>query len=305
MTAWQSLYINAMSSERGRYWCFTLNNPTADEIGLLSTAVDAQEDLLYICWGKEVGESGTPHLQGYLELHSKLRLGGVRKLRGMGRAHVELRKGTQTQAIDYCAKDGEFVEYGQRVESKRGKRNDLESIKRMLDEGATDAAIADEYFGSWCRYRKSFSAYRGVKAAKSSRDVRVVAIFGHAGTGKTRMIFENSDDLFICPSDDLRWFDGYQGEDQILLDDYRGAADVSFLLRFLDRYPVNLPVKGGFEPLRATKIYITSNEEPPFGHTHDVYHAIDRRIHKKLKLTEVVDFDNKELVALMWAELHK
>jgi hypothetical protein len=290
-------------SPRGRYWCFTLNNPTPLQIRALTRAVENHEDLLYICWGKEVGESGTPHLQGYLELAAKLRLNSVRKLGGLGTAHLEVRKGSQAQAIEYCQKDGEFTEFGSKVSSTRGKRNDLLAIRARLDEGANQLEIAEEYFGSWCRYRKSFSAYQGLRHGRTSRDVRVHAISGLPGTGKTRIVFEKEPSLYICASSDLQWFDGYDGEEAILIDDYRGGADVSFLLRFLDRYPVQLPVKGGYTPLLATRIYITSNEGPVWGH-HADYAAISRRLHHCMTINTIMDFDNTEAIDKVWEKLH-
>ena len=61
-------------------WCFTINNPTDEESFLLSIwgeSIEAdgeQSDASYLVFGREVGESGTPHLQGYVELRTKKRI---------------------------------------------------------------------------------------------------------------------------------------------------------------------------------------------------------------------------------------
>ena len=59
------------SSRRGRLWCFTLNNYTDDERGLLGLAFGTG-DIDYACYQPERGENGTPHLQGFLVSRERL-----------------------------------------------------------------------------------------------------------------------------------------------------------------------------------------------------------------------------------------
>lgn len=59
-----------------------------------------------------------------------------------------------------------------------------------------------------------------------------------------------------------KWWDGYQGEANVIIDEFRGSIDVSYLLRWLDRYPCSVEKKGGSLPLRATNFWITSNLDP-------------------------------------------
>ena len=68
---------------RARAWCFTINNYTIEEIN----ACDEIE-CNYIIYGDEIGDTGTPHLQGYIEFENAKTLTSVRKSLG-GRAHVE------------------------------------------------------------------------------------------------------------------------------------------------------------------------------------------------------------------------
>jgi len=104
--------------QRSRGWCFTLNNWDGTSLGILQTRFEAGNPV-YVCWGKETGESGTPHLQGYARFRDAIGLSGVRKL--LETAHWEPRKGTEPQAIAYCEKDGDFTELGIELHQERGR----------------------------------------------------------------------------------------------------------------------------------------------------------------------------------------
>lgn len=291
----RSRHLLSMSPPRGRYWCWTLNNPSPEEEkGLPDTAADA---CVYLIFGRETGATGTPHLQGYLELPTKLRRGGVAKLQGLSRAHLELRQGTQEQAITYCKKEGDFVDFGTPVASKQGRRSDLDSIKHDIDEGKSMEFIADTYFADFVRYYKGLSAYINTKPAPFRLSLTVTVIHGPSGTGKTRLVYEREPNLYICADSSLQWFDGYNGEEAVLIDDFRGVsfARAGFLLQLLDIYPLRVPIKGSFAVWKPLRIYITSNNAPPF--CSDLGHELApilRRITKIIDLQEPVDFNDPD-----------
>jgi hypothetical protein len=271
---------------RGKYWCWTLNNPTEEEVGSIK---DPTEDVTYICFGREIAPgTGTPHLQGYVEFRRKFRIGGIKQLNGFGRMHLERRKGTQEEAIEYCRKDGEFEEYGTRTVTQQGRRSDLEAIKRKLDDGMSMADIADQHFGDFIRYGKGLQRYVNLKKPRY-REVVVYCLWGHSGVGKTRSVYEREENLFICPDSKLQWFDGYQGEPAVLIDDFRGTERSGFLLQLLDRYPLRVPVKGDFVAWAPERIYITSNIAPPFGMM-EIDIPLCRRIHKTIEIQEPLTF---------------
>lgn len=97
--------------QRSKRWCFTLNNPVTEEIDTLQSLVD-RGLVGYVILGNERGESGTPHLQGYLELKKKLSLRQVKDIIG-NRAHLEFARGSFQENYDYCSKDGDFVTFGE------------------------------------------------------------------------------------------------------------------------------------------------------------------------------------------------
>lgn len=87
-------------------WCFTLNNFTEKEICSIVPTIYKKCNIGII--GKEVGESGTPHLQGYIEFKSKTRPLTHFKLK---RIHWEKCKGNRESNIEYCSKDGNVILY--------------------------------------------------------------------------------------------------------------------------------------------------------------------------------------------------
>lgn len=116
---------------RAKKWCFTLNNPTSDESSLLGNFW-VNHHATYLVYGKETGESGTPHYQGFVIFHERKRLPALRAI--LPRAHWEVARGTPQQAADYCKKEGDFEEHGTLPTSTQGKRNDWERLKSYVEE---------------------------------------------------------------------------------------------------------------------------------------------------------------------------
>lgn len=94
-------------------WVFTINNYEQSDIDKLNDiSANLERDAVkYLIFGYEIGDQGTPHIQGFVVVRSKLRLGGIRGLIS-ARGHFECARGTSEQAADYCKKDQNFVEFG-------------------------------------------------------------------------------------------------------------------------------------------------------------------------------------------------
>lgn len=122
-------------SPQSKRWVFTLNNYTADEESTIATALSG-DGVVFGIYGKEVGQSGTPHLQGFVIFSGNRRLPSVKSLLG-NRIHAERARGTSQQARDYCRKDGDFNEYGTFPESS-GSRSDLDALLEWGDKFTVD-----------------------------------------------------------------------------------------------------------------------------------------------------------------------
>lgn len=275
-----------MARRKSRTYCFTVNNYTDDEYETLKSSRESI-GARYIVFGREVGENNTPHLQGYVYFTNPRSLSGVKRLPGLTRAHLEIAKGTPNQASEYCKKDGDFFEEGDLPAP--GRRSDLEEIKEKISEGKSELFIADNHFSQWVVYRRSFDAYRRLlRSTPRSWKTWTNILVGSTGLGKTRFVYQQhrDEDIFVWGGD--RWFDGYCGQSIALLDDYRGELTIGFMLRLLDRYPLSVPIKGGFVNWNPRRCYITSNHMPEFW-----YEDVDRpsmdALNRRVDRLDIID----------------
>lgn len=92
---------------RSRRFVFTLNNYTPEEEATLVRIVGlgSEGGISYLLYGREVGEHGTPHLQGYLETASKIGFAKLKKILTLNRIHVEVARGSLASNQTYCRKE--------------------------------------------------------------------------------------------------------------------------------------------------------------------------------------------------------
>jgi hypothetical protein len=275
-----------MPTSMSKYWCFTLNNPTADE-GNKLFRLQEEAEITYACIGFEEGEEGTEHLQGYVELRTRKRMSTVKNVL-FRRGHYEVRRGSPTQASEYCQKDGLYIEWGERSSGRRGERTDLLTIKHKLDQGCSMRKIADEHFAQWLIHRKGLGEYLSLKQDRRTWKSEVFIYWGAAGTGKTRKVFDEEKDLWVAPDNQLQWFNGYSGQEAVLFDDFTflPAKKLDFWLKMCDRYAMDVPTKGGYVNWIPKRIYFTSNVDwrdwPTEAISDESKRAIERRIDRVL-----------------------
>lgn len=241
---------------RTRNWVFTINNFSDVE-----QEACQKLECSYIVVGTEVGASGTPHLQGYVEFANAKTMTAVKKLLG-GRAHLEPRKGTPLQASDYCKKDGMFTERGNL--SQQGKRSDLHEVADLVRERGIEGVI-DEVPHMFIKYAKGIERLNELYMKPRTEKPKVVWLWGQSGVGKTREAFNVPEDMTVYSWNQTKWWNGYAQQFRIVIDDFTfDGSDSSFryLLKLLDRYHLKVETKGGMVEINSPEIYITS-EFPP------------------------------------------
>lgn len=266
-----------------KYWVFTLNNPTEDDL-----PPNVWPDIQFVIWQHEKGDEGTEHLQGYVAFTCRKRLAWL-KLNCCARSHWDRRRGSHAEAKHYCMKpvDGCECEHctdaaGQRlggpwthgddagISEGSGARTDLAPIdacKIMIDEGRSDADIAEEHFGTWSRHYRAFERYRKISkgAAKRTWITTVKVLWGAPGIGKSRQArFEAGENAYWLPKPEgsAVYWDGYDGQEHVVIDEFYGWIARTQMQRLCDSTPVLVSNKFGSTPFLAKKIWITSNEPP-------------------------------------------
>lgn len=154
-----------MTTYRGKYWVFTLNNYTqADQDAL--EALSNTDQVSYLVYGREVAPTtNTPHLQGYVIFTSAVRRSRAKSLLN-NRAHLERAAGTPTQASDYCKKDGDFSEYGNLPPATRGRRSDWDRFREWVSDHPagpiSDRDLFAEFPGLYARHRERIHEFIGL-----------------------------------------------------------------------------------------------------------------------------------------------
>lgn len=249
-----------------RHWCFTLNNPSEENESYVKRLGDIN-NLRYAIFQREEGESGTPHLQGYCELHAPVRMSFLQK--ALPKAHLERRRGTRDQAREYCRKeDGRLAgpfEVGEWLNKGQGNRSDLDAVVDTCKRERSLAGVAEHHPNEFIRYGRGIRDLRRVLAPKRRRlGLKVYLLCGRSGSGKTRYVWDMWDTqggVYSLASQSPLWFDGYDEEETLLIDEFAGVEEFGRekLLQVLDIYPHQFPVKGGMIWPQWKRVYITSN----------------------------------------------
>jgi len=244
-------------TQRSRSFCFTLNNYTQQEYDLLKS-INCQ----YIILGKEVGEKGTPHIQGYLYFSNARSFNATKKL--MSRWHLEICKGSADQNIEYCKKDKNFEEFGTRPQP--GKRTDLILIKEEIMEGKKVDDIALENPNIFHQYGRTLNKLEDLAMRKKFRTEMTAGIWywGPTGVGKSHKAFEGftPETHYVWPKDG-HWWDAYTQQDIVIINDFRGEIPYNDLLQMVDKWPYFVRRRGREPiPFISKKIIITSSLPP-------------------------------------------
>lgn len=237
---------------------FTINNYTE---GDLARVMDLE--CRCIVAGKEGAADGkTPHIQGAVMFDSARTLLSMKKK--FPRAHLEVMKGNWAHQ-KYCEKEGDVIRKDGTPPSQ-GKRTDVLDLKRKLDEGGTLEDCFEEDFGGTCNMYKALEKYQDVKRRKLHRTgmTKGVWYYGPTGTGKSHKAFENFDpDTTYVWKDDKGWWDAYEGQGTVIMNDFRGQVPYGDMLNLVDKWPYSVSRRGREPtPFLAEKVIVTSSLHP-------------------------------------------
>lgn len=206
----------------------------------------------------ESGDStGYRHWQLLFWFKSTQRLSAIRKLYT---GHFSLSRSEAAEAYvwkdDTCVAGTKFSLGSKPLQ--RSSKTDWDSIRQLAVRGDLDGIPSDIYIRCYHQL-KSISADH-IQPAPMVR--RCLVFWGPTGTGKSRKAWEDAGMDAYCKDPRTKWWCGYGSQKNVVIDEFRGAIDVSHLLRWLDRYPVIVEKKGTAVPLVAETFWITSNLPP-------------------------------------------
>lgn len=231
-----------------------------------------------------MGENGTHHLQGYIEMSKPVRFSHF----NMPGAHFEAARGTPEECIEYCSKNetrvGGPYRFGKQPSStKQGSRTDIITLRDSIKSGSSILELfnSDSTVAPTVRYLRSVDRMVELyQPPKPRLDVRVIFHYGPAGTGKSHCAHE--DGAYYYDGNNGFW-NGYKGESTIILDEFGGHCLTPLMFqRLCDKYPFMVNVKGGCVPCNGSLIHITSNYLPAQWWSEKTRYnseAIYRRIH--------------------------
>lgn len=276
--------VSTTPNQEAKHWCFTVNNYTDDEV------VPTEEHYSYMVIGKEVGENGTPHLQGFVSFKKKMRRTQVSKL--IPRAYLVVAKGTPSQAAAYCKKEGNWHEDG--FLPAPGQQTAAASKKRAADyELAVEQAKRQKLYeidpSILLRYGSSLRAIQKDHPIKMPDNDYLCGVWfvGKPGTGKSKSARWIYPEAYPKPLN--KWWDGYQNEPYVILDDMEPIHNVlgHHIKQWADHYPFTAEQKGTSIRIRPAIICITSNYTiDEIFHDSKMAEAIARRF-------KVVNFDHQ------------
>lgn len=290
-------------SQQSRRWVCTSYN--LDHLELWQSMELTTYFSYVVCQEEKCPNTGTHHIQAYFETHTKRTKGSVfKKLTGimlkkskeLGYSFtVAVAKGTARHNLTYCTKSETSIEGQEPVvrgePKQQGERLDLAEMYSLIKEGKNNADLLELCPGMYMKWSKAIKEARRVYLEANTphwRAVKVNVLYGPTRSGKTSSVYRqhDPDDVFkltIKQSGNV-WFDGYEGQSVLLIDDFYGQIKVSYMLQLLDGYRQLLEIKGDHVAAQWNTIYITSNDHPMDWYSGycnlscAVMHAVQKRI---------------------------
>lgn len=246
-----------MPTVQARYWLATLSVAHAPDRPSL------KEPVCYLKGQQEVGEGGFAHWQLLVVTCRKCTLNQVKQALHPT-VHLEPSRSVAADAYvwkEETAVEGTRFELGTKPIS-RARKEDWAAVVNHAKRGAFEDIPPDilvRHYSSLKRIRVDYLT----PVERPRVEVRVY--WGSTGTGKTYTAHSEIR-LLEAPYFDknplTKWWDGYRGQTLCLIDEFAGRVDITNLLRWLDRYPCSVEVKGYTVPLEVTAFWITSNLHP-------------------------------------------
>lgn len=242
--------------------------------------------MTFLCFQQErAPQEDRLHWQGYVEFAERTTLASAKRYIGET-AHMEPARTPQAVCVKYCSKvetavPDTFEKFGTLAAGK--PQNQWDALKEAVkDRDRSFNSIVEDHFGLAVRYfggiRSCFNAVRGGGAGQ---DRCSFVFWGKTGVGKSSLVYKLFGEQNIYVKPEGKWWDNYNGERIILLDDFYGGLPAHNILNLCDRYRYQVEVKGGMAYMQHAVVCFTSNAPMKDWYHNipqDVKLALERRI---------------------------
>jgi hypothetical protein len=162
---------------KSNHFAITLNNYTDGVLertkNLVAVRITQKTRVTFVALQEEIGETGTPHIQGYIQLNcticAKSFTDWLEEKLGV-RPHVGACRSASETNVDYCSKEdtrkpgtepfvaGVYAPIAG-LASSQGQRTDLQAVQNAIDEGATINDVIKNHFCTWAKYDRFLRQY--------------------------------------------------------------------------------------------------------------------------------------------------
>lgn len=217
----------------------------------------------YLVCGFEQASTGQNHIQG--TVYFKVKKSFSFCLKKFAPAHIEICRNVQASIV-YCKKDKNFIDFGSppldRAESCSAARlSRAEKNKRLLS-GSLLSLVEQGILppNQVPLIKKARQILASELPAYEHDSVRGIWFVGPPGVGKSHEARSLYPIRYDKPQN--KWFDGYEGEEVILLDDLDTDALGHHLKIWMDKWACSAETKFGKVNLRHKQFVVTSNYSP-------------------------------------------
>lgn len=201
-------------------------------------------------------------------------------------------------AIKYCKKEDTRValglhgEWGTPAKTKLFTGDILDSIK----EGATIKQIMESYPKKYMRYGSNIEKMISRFTPRRTWQMKIEIFYGVTGCGKTFTAMELYPNAFWIkwPCGGRWWWDGYEGQEVVIFDEFRHQIKYQTMLRILDACPFKIETKGKIREFTSKKIVITTNLEPMNWYPNKSSEQIAPLLRRFKDYAKIFDFDDWE-----------
>lgn len=249
-------------AQRFRNYFFTFNNYTEEQFDTLKSWFE--HDCTYFVIGREVGSSGTPHLQGTVCYKNPRSFDAIKK-KYYKEIHWEVCKDTP-RAILYCKKENNFITHGEEPKGQ-GARTDLQEVRDSIANGLKVDDIAMDNPELYHQYGRTLNKIEDLLMRKKCRTEMTTGIwyYGDTGVGKSHIAFDGftPETHYVYPNDN-GWWDGYTQQDTVIFNDFRAEIPYNQMLQIVDKWPFTVRRRNR-EPMPfLSKTVIVTSSLPPW-----------------------------------------